>query len=465
MDRRESDKTKALILVIKFFLSNENARLNKVKRLLVERSKWFLNRIMSMTPQVREFSALSSLNDIPVLPVILNPVSCKSIHHGSGKVYLDKLSHPMRKVLKSSYNDSQLEAVSIAIRSTSLKAKFDLSLIQGPPGLSFSYVYQQFVTIPGINKGNFTLVFSAGTGKTRTIVAIVSALLSLHAANSSQRNESFASAEFNKPRPRLSQSVAVTRAWQDAALAKQLINDSQREVPTDRLSKGRVLVCAQSNAAVDELVSRLSEGLYDTDGKLYKPYIVRVGNAKTVHSNSVPFFIDTLVEQRLADELKKNNDSKSLSDTESSSSLRANLEKIVDRIRYYELRRKLSEADKTENDSLVPSEYETDEVSDDAIGAKLNFLYAQKRKVSAELATAHAREKKIADENRFLKHKVRKSILGEAEIVVTTLSGCGGDIYSVCSETASANKFVNFSEHALFDVVVIDEAAQVLSQY
>uniref|UniRef100_I1QQ37 Uncharacterized protein n=1 Tax=Oryza glaberrima TaxID=4538 RepID=I1QQ37_ORYGL len=413
VDRRESDKTKALILVIKFFLSNENARLNKVKRLLVERSKWFLNRIMSMTPQVREFSALSSLNDIPVLPVILNPVSCKSIHHGSGKVHLDKLSHPMRKVLKSSYNDSQLEA--------------------GPPG----------------------------TGKTRTIVAIVSALLSLHAANSSQRNESFASAEFNKPRPRLSQSVAVTRAWQDAALAKQLINDSQREVPTDRLSKGRVLVCAQSNAAVDELVSRLSEGLYDTDGKLYKPYIVRVGNAKTVHSNSVPFFIDTLVEQRLADELKKNNDSKSLSDTESSSSLRANLEKIVDRIRYYELRRKLSEADKTENDSLVPSEYETDEVSDDAIGAKLNFLYAQKRKVSAELATAHAREKKIADENRFLKHKVRKSILGEAEIVVTTLSGCGGDIYSVCSETASANKFVNFSEHALFDVVVIDEAAQV----
>uniref|UniRef100_A0A0E0QT91 Uncharacterized protein n=1 Tax=Oryza rufipogon TaxID=4529 RepID=A0A0E0QT91_ORYRU len=434
VDRRESDKTKALILVIKFFLSNENARLNKVKRLLVERSKWFLNRIMSMTPQVREFSALSSLNDIPVLPVILNPVSCKSIHHGSGKVHLDKLSHPMRKVLKSSYNDSQLEAVSIAIRSTSLKAKFDLSLIQGPPG----------------------------TGKTRTIVAIVSALLSLHAANSSQRNESFASAEFNKPRPRLSQSVAVTRAWQDAALAKQLINDSQREVPTDRLSKGRVLVCAQSNAAVDELVSRLSEGLYDTDGKLYKPYIVRVGNAKTVHSNSVPFFIDTLVEQRLADELKKNNDSKSLSDTESSSSLRANLEKIVDRIRYYELRRKLLEADKTENDSLVPSEYETDEVSDDAIGAKLNFLYAQKRKVSAELATAHAREKKIADENRFLKHKVRKSILGEAEIVVTTLSGCGGDIYSVCSETASANKFVNFSEHALFDVVVIDEAAQAL---
>ena len=91
MDRRENDKNKALIIVIKFFLSNENPRLNKVKRLLVERSKWFLNRVMSMTPQIREFSALSSLNDIPVLPVILNPVSRTVTNHECGKVYLDKL--------------------------------------------------------------------------------------------------------------------------------------------------------------------------------------------------------------------------------------------------------------------------------------------------------------------------------------------------------------------------------------
>ena len=47
---------------------------------------------------------------------------------------------------------------------------------------------------------------------------------------------------------------------------------------------------------------------------------------------------------------------------------------------------------------------------------------------------------------------------------MTTLSGCGGDIYGVCSETSSAKKYGNFSEQALFDVVVIDEAAQVWSQ-
>jgi senataxin len=312
-----------------------------------------------------------------------------------------------------------------------------------------------------------TLFSPTGTGKTRTIVAIVSALLSVHADNSYKlsRSGSANTTDSTKPRAKISHSAAVNRAWQDAALAKQLEKDSQTECPgtTGRFAKGRALICAQSNAAVDELVSRLSEGLYGTDGNMYRPYIVRVGNAKTVHSNSLPFFIDTLVEQRLSDELKTNNDGKKSSDGESSSSLRANLEKIVDRIRHYESRRKLIESDKSENDSPVADEDEVD-VSDEALGGKLNFLYAQKRKVSAELATAHAREKKIADENKFRKHKVRKSILGEAEIIVTTLSGCGGDIYGVCSETASSNKYGTFSEHALFDVVIIDEAAQVLSQ-
>ncbi|RLM73642.1 hypothetical protein C2845_PM15G16660 [Panicum miliaceum] len=200
--------------------------------------------------KVLAVSALSSLNDIPVLPAILNPVSCAESYHKSGKVHLDRLAHPLRKVLKSSYNESQLQR--IAIGSTSSKTKFDLSLFRA---------------------------------------------------------------------------------------------------------------------------------------------------------------------------LQTNNDGKNSSDGESSSSLRTSLDKTVDRIRHYESRRKLIESDKSEDGSPVADEDEVDEVSDEALGGKLNFLYAQKRKVSAELATAHTHEKKIADENKFLKHKLRKSILGEAEIIVTTLSG------------------------------------------
>ena len=59
-------------------------------------------------------------------------------------------------------------------------------------------------------------------------------------------------------------------------------------------------MCAQSNAAVDELVVRLcKDGLYDKHGEYFRPSLVRVGNVKSVHPDSMDIFIDTLVEKRL----------------------------------------------------------------------------------------------------------------------------------------------------------------------
>lgn len=89
---------------------------------------------MSITPQLREFQALSSLNDIPVLPIILNPLNHAAGYSGSKK-FLEKLSHSLQNILISSYNDSQLQAISFAIGSSESKENFEFSLIQGPPGL------------------------------------------------------------------------------------------------------------------------------------------------------------------------------------------------------------------------------------------------------------------------------------------------------------------------------------------
>ncbi|XP_073000501.1 uncharacterized protein [Typha latifolia] len=447
VERREKrDKSQSLIIVIRFYLSNDSSRLNKVRRLLVERSKWFLSRIMSITPQLREFQALSSLHDIPMLPVILNPVNCSLSYPESRKVQLGKLSQPLQKVLMSSFNDSQLQAISIAIGTFNSRRSSELSLIQGPPG----------------------------TGKTRTIIAIVSALLALPTMRKNYSSKFMASDSKSNnigctnSRVMISQSAAIARAWQDAAFAKQVIEDSEKDSfgTTEHSSRGRVLICAQSNAAVDELVSRLNEGLLGIDGKVYKPYIVRVGNAKTVHPNSLPIFIDTLVEQRLVEEVKYQTTARNDTDAESSSALRARLEKVVDSIRYYESKRaKLNDSDtigKISFDDRFSKEDDLHEVSDEAIGVKLNILYGQKRAICGDLAVSQTREKKLAEESKFLKHKVRKSILRDAEIVLTTLSGSGGDIYGVCSESSSAGRFGNFSEQTLFDVVIIDEAAQAL---
>ena len=311
-----------------------------------------------------------------------------------------------------------------------------------------------------------------GTGKTRTILAIVSGLLASPLKGVNDTKNSLggsvkqSSTVFTNSRPKMSQSAAVARAWQDAALARQLNEDAEQSLkPMGTSVRQRVLICAQSNAAVDELVSRISrEGLYNSDGNMYKPYLVRVGNVKTVHQNSLPFFIDTLVDQRLVGERTDRTDPKNdlSGDT---SALRASLEKLVERIRMYEakranLRGKNSEL-KDSLDDETPRADDIKETSSAEIGVKLRRLYEQKKEICRDLATAQAQERKANEESKALKHKLRKSILREAEIVVATLSGCGGDLYGVCSESMSTNKFAKSSENHLFDAVVIDEAAQV----
>ncbi|KAK9097548.1 hypothetical protein Sjap_023045 [Stephania japonica] len=444
VERREKDnKNRFNILVIRFYLQNGCSRLNKSKRFLTERSKWYLCRIMSITPQLREFQALSSLKDIPMLPTILNP-SCSRHNNESRKVQLARLPQPLQQVLRSSFNEIQLQAISVATEAHD-KNGFGLSLIQGPPG----------------------------TGKTRTILAIVCALISLL---SIRKNETLNSLSGTS-RPRntsctnskgqISQSASIARAWQDAAFARQLHEGGETSKSLDNFKRGRVLICAQSNAAVDELVSRISnDGLYGSDGSKYKPYLVRVGNAKTVHSCSLPFFIDTLVDQRLAEVNVAVSNEKNDLGVNSSVALRSNLEKLLDQIRFYEAKRanmkdKGSDS-KSLSEELTVKDDEMQEVSDAALGIKLKTLYEQKKQTYIELAAAQKREKKVFEESKALKHKLRKTILREAEIVVATLSGCGGDLYGVCSEYMSNHKLESSLEDTLFNAVLIDEAAQAL---
>lgn len=305
-------------------------------------------------------------------------------------------------------------------------------------------------------------------------MALISALLAVSLRSSAMEKQLSGSMKVNSNpfanfRARISESAAIARAWQDAALARQLNDDSEKDKKVPKASsRKRVLVCAQSNAAVDELVSRLAgEGIYGVDGIMYKPYLVRVGNSKTVHPNSLPFFIDTLVEHRLAEEKLTGGDGKNELSEESSTMLRESLEKIVDRIKFYESKR----ADLKDGGSEKNVASENEPAEDDnskklpnaGLDSRLRGLYRQKREIYTRLATIQAREKKINEDTKALRNKLRRAILREAEIVVTTLSGCGGDLYAACFESSSnGTKGASMSEQNLFDAVVIDEAAQAL---
>lgn len=132
--RERDNKRRMIILLVRFYFQNGSSRLNQARRQLIDRSKWHASRIMSITPQLREFQALSSIKDIPLLPVILRPTKDTTRATESKEVKLGKLSQPLQQKLVSSFNDCQLQAISISISLSDMKRNCELSLIQGPPG-------------------------------------------------------------------------------------------------------------------------------------------------------------------------------------------------------------------------------------------------------------------------------------------------------------------------------------------
>lgn len=135
VERREKDNKRSLnIVLIRFYFQNGSSRLNQARRNLTERSKWHACRIMSITSHIREFHALSSVKGIPLLPLILNPVNNSFCLNDSEEVDLSKLSQSLQRTLRSSFNVSQLKAISVAIGRAKPKKNVELSLIQGPPG-------------------------------------------------------------------------------------------------------------------------------------------------------------------------------------------------------------------------------------------------------------------------------------------------------------------------------------------
>ena len=94
---------------------------------------------------------------------------------------------------------------------------------------------------------------------------------------------------------------------------------SSRTSASHAIEKKRepLLVCAPSNAAVDEITRRLSMGvsyLADEKGKsvqkLFKPSIVRLGVSSSVHSDVRDVSLEYLLESRLKSAKSVNQDIK-----------------------------------------------------------------------------------------------------------------------------------------------------------
>ena len=296
----------------------------------------------------------------------------------------------------------------------------------------------------------------AGTGKTKTIVGLINLLL-----------------------------------LQPSTTSKPTTHASHRS--TASLITGRILICAPSNAAIDEIVVRLlqPDALLDGEGSPLKARIVRVGAGKRVAGKDVvksqhngvdidAVSLDRLVEDRLKgqkaqnghdeegdeddrrDEVKEPPKEESVSDYDRAlERVREKLDDVHAAIHELEEKKHAPESSAVDGSGSAESK-EASALQREANGEEqpdvhklLDAAHKQRKALLAERKHLHGKKdmlfqrlrkrNQLAADNR---DAVRLAVLNESHIVCTTLTGAGLELFT--SSTAS------------FDCVVIDEAAQAI---
>lgn len=226
-----------------------------------------------------------------------------------------------------------------------------------------------------------------GTGKTKTILGLVGAFIS--------------------NRGRRATGISVGGG-----------SSNGYQAPAEKL-----LLCAPSNAAVDEVAKRLKDGVYDSEGKRFVPKIVRIGQEHSMNNAVSDLSLDSQVEKLLGGQ------------TMSSEAL-ANMNAA--RAEMTKLRGERS--DKQQEKQAI--------VNNTAALAHLSTEISQLSRRINDLSEKFDREKdRHQQSNRAAeaaRRKARADVLTEADIICSTLSGSGHEYLATFD----------------FETVIIDEAAQ-----
>jgi senataxin len=237
-----------------------------------------------------------------------------------------------------------------------------------------------------------------GSGKTKTIVAMVGALLT---------------DKLTAP------GIPISHSHGREPKA-------QHEMPVQK----KLLICAPSNAAVDELVARLKEGVKTLKGEFYKINVIRLGRSDAINSSVKDVTLDELVKAKMEGDSKAG--SLVLSEREKLHQQAARLKEAVDA-----LRPKLEEARDSGNAELerrLQREFDGKKRDQARIGARIEDDKANGNTASRE--------------NEITRRRLQQEILDSAHVLCATLSGSGHEMFK--------NLKVEF------ETVIIDEAAQCI---
>lgn len=215
------------------------------------------------------------------------------------------------------------------------------------------------------------------------------------------------------------------------ALLTPKVGSTVIQIPgsTNRSSKPttkKLLVCAPSNAAVDELVLRFKKGILTAKGEEMLPKVVRIGKSDAVNFTVRDVTLDELVERRMAP-TKESANSKSADMDE----LRQKYRSILD-----ERDAKLKQLEDARAKSIDPG----------TLQSEVDSLSATIRDTRRNMDIKRDQKKESSRNAEVLKRRIQQEIMDEAHIICATLSGTGHDLL----------RNINVD----FETVIIDEAAQ-----
>lgn len=249
-----------------------------------------------------------------------------------------------------------------------------------------------------VSKEGFSLIQGPpGTGKTKTILGVIGYFLSTR-----------------KTLP--SNVIQAPRGSSSSMTTEQL------------LKKQKILICAPSNAAVDEIVLRLKGGIYNRDGGKFQPSIVRVGRSDAVNAAIRDLTLEELVDKQVS---QKNYEFASNPELEKKFSLTVAQRR--------ELRAKLDAENGSATSSLSTEDIAKLQLKIRELSKELNELGRERDEIR-ERNSVNYRNRDLDRRN------AQARILANSDVICSTLSGAAHDVLA--------------SLGVKFDTVIVDEACQ-----
>ncbi|KDQ62427.1 hypothetical protein JAAARDRAFT_121642 [Jaapia argillacea MUCL 33604] len=199
--------------------------------------------------------------------------------------------------------------------------------------------------------------------------------------------------------------------------------------PTDKEPVKKILLCAPSNAAVDEIAYRLKEGVCGSGRRSSPIKVVRLGADMAVNISVKDITLDYLVEQKL------NSDKDIAGQTKDSGNDITALRKEIETVKQ------------------LKAQKQEEMVSIHDNGVKTMALENDIRALNSRRMTLTQQVDRLRDQQQSnyrtldaTRRRFRKEVLVEADVICCTLAGAGHEIL----------------ESFDFDMIIIDEAAQAI---